>query len=208
MCLVSWPAQIPTSAEVRHQYIHAVDVVPTVYDLLGIEAPEVIKGFLQNPIEGRSFAAALTDPTVAGRSTQFYAMLGQRSIYHEGWLACTVHPPLSGWGHFDQDVWELYDLEHDRSQSTDVADQHPERLEQLKGLWHYEAGRCNGLPLDDRSALEQVLAERPRPAAPRDRYVFYPNGADVPESAGPALPGRSYTIAAGVEVTDADAARA
>ena len=119
-------------------------------------------------------------------------------------MACTVHPPLSGWGNFEHDVWELFDLEHDRSQSTNLADQEPERLEKLKGLWFYNAGRYNGLPLDDRSALEQVLAERPRAAAPRDRYVFYPNCADVPESAGPALPGRSYTIAAGVKVDSPD----
>jgi arylsulfatase len=86
-----------------------------------------------------------------------------------------------------------------------VADDHPERLEELKSLWFYYAGIYKGLPLDDRSALEQVLAERPRGAPERDQYVFYPNCSDVPESAGPALPGRSYTIAAGVQVDSADA---
>jgi arylsulfatase len=74
----------------------------------------------------------------------------------------------------------------------------------LKGLWFYNAGRYNGLPLDDRSAIEQVLAERPRPSAPRDQYVFYPNCADVPELAGPSLPGRSFTIAAGVAIDSSD----
>ncbi|MGQ4272418.1 hypothetical protein, partial [Nocardiopsis changdeensis] len=74
-----------------------------------------------------------------GRRTQFYTMLGQRSIYHEGWLACTVHPPLSGWGHYEQDVWELYDLTNDRAQSTDLAEREPERLETLKSLWYYYA---------------------------------------------------------------------
>ncbi len=114
MCLFAWPTQIKPSKEVRQQYIHAVDIVPTVYDLLGIEPPAVIKGYTQSPIEGESFAAALTDPTAPGKTTQFYAMLGQRSIYHEGWLACTVHPPIGGWGKFEHDEWELYDLEHDR----------------------------------------------------------------------------------------------
>ena len=71
-------------------------------------------------------------------------------------------------------------------------------------MWFYHAGRCNGLPLDDRTAIEQVLAERPRAAPPRDQYVFYPGASDVPESAGPQLPGRSYTIAAGVNVTSSD----
>jgi arylsulfatase len=205
MCLISWPAKIPPSAEPRHQYVHAVDLVPTLYDLLGITPPEVLKGYQQNEIEGESFAAALTEPEAPGRSTQFYAMLGQRSIYHEGWLAATVHPPLSGWGNFHRDQWELFHLETDRAQLHDLAEQEPERLEQLRGLWFYYAGRYNGLPLDDRSAIEQVLAERPRPAAPRSQYVFYPDCADVPESAGPAIPGRSYTIAAGVTVDGADA---
>ncbi len=206
MCLVSWPAKIPADTSPRPQYVHAVDVVPTIYDLLDIEPPETINGYLQSPIEGESFAAALTDSSAPGKATQFYTMLGQRSIYHEGWLACTVHPPLSSWGNFDHDEWELFHLEVDRSQTRNVAAEHPERLESLKSLWFYNAGIYNGLPLDDRSALEQVLAERPRGAPDRDRYIFYPNCADVPESAGPALPGRSYTIAAGVRI-DTDEAQ-
>jgi arylsulfatase len=131
-------------------------------------------------------------------------MLGQRSIYHEGWLASTVHPPLSSWGNFDHDEWELFHLETDRSQSTNVAADHPERLQTLQQLWFYYAGIYNGLPLDDRSALEQVLSERPHGAPDRDRYIFYPNTADVPESAGPAIPGRSFTIAAGVQIDSKD----
>ncbi len=180
MCLVAWPARIPAQTEPRQQYVHAVDVVPTVYELLGITPPEVIKGHPQSPIEGESFAASLTDASVAGKRTQFYAMLGQRSIYHEGWLACTVHPPLGGWGGFEKDEWELYDLEHDRAQSTNLAAREPVRLETLKSLWFYYAGINNGLPLDDRSAIEQVLAERPHGTPPRDRFVYYPDCASVP----------------------------
>ena len=205
MCLVSWPAGIKAQGVTRDQYVHAVDVVPTVYDLLGITPPAVIKGYEQSEIEGESFAASLTDPDAPAKPTQFYAMLGQRSIYHEGWLACTMHPPLSGWGNFEQDVWELYDLQADRSQSTDLAAQEPDRLEQLKALWFELAEQYNGLPLDDRSALEQVLAERPTPAKPRDRYVYYPDCADVPETGGVRINGRSYTIAAGVAIDSADA---
>ncbi|MCB0829122.1 MAG: arylsulfatase [Solirubrobacterales bacterium] len=205
MCLVAWPQKIKADGKFRDQYIHAVDVVPTIYELLGIDPPETINGYPQNPIEGESFAAALTDADAPGKSTQFYAMLGQRSIYHEGWLACTIHPPLSGWGKFEQDEWELYHLDQDRSQSNNLADAEPERLQQLKDLWFYYAGIYNGLPLDDRSAIEQVLADRPAPAPPRDRYEFFPGASDVPESAGPRITGRSYKIAAGVEVDSADA---
>ncbi len=204
MCLVAWPARITPDATPRQQYIHAVDVVPTVYELLGIEPPEVINGYVQSPIEGESFAAALTEPDAPAKSSQFYTMLGQRAIYHEGWLASTVHPPLSGWGNFDKDEWELFHLESDRSQSRNVAADEPERLEALKGLWFYYAGIYNGLPVDDRSALEQVLAERPHGAPDRGRYIFYPGSADVPESAGPAINGRSYSIQAGVQVDSED----
>ena len=135
MCFMSWPARIDAQQEPRQQYTHAVDVVPTIYELLEIELPETIKGYPQSAIEGESFAASLTDPKAPGKQSQFYAMLGQRSIYDRGWLACTLHPPLSGWGKFEQDVWELYHLESDRAQSVNLAEQEPERLEQLKSLW-------------------------------------------------------------------------
>jgi arylsulfatase len=132
-------------------------------------------------------------------------MLGQRSIYHQGWLACTVHPPISGWGHFESDTWELYHLESDRAQSRDVAVKEPQRLETFKSLWFYYAGIYNGLPLDDRTALEQVLSERPKAGPDRGRYEYFPNCADVPEFAGVSINGRSYTLAAGVRVDSADA---
>lgn len=205
MCVIAWPAKIEAQEGFRDQYIHAVDVVPTVYELLGIEPPEVINGYQQFPIEGESFAAALTDADAPEKSTQFYTMLGQRSLFHEGWLACTVHPPLSSWGKFEQDEWELYHLAEDRSQTKDLAAEEPERLETMKSLWFYYAGIYNGLPLDDRSAIEQVLAERPTAAPPRDQYIFYPDCADVPESAGPRINGRSFKIAAGVDVDSAGA---
>ena len=189
MLLVSWPAQIAPSDEVRHQYVHAVDIVPTVYDLLGIEPPEVINGYPQIPIEGESFASALRDPSVPGKRTQFYTMLGQRALYHEGWLLTTVHPPLSSWGNFEKDEWELFHLETDRSQSNNVAADHPDLVEELKGLWFYYAGRYNGLPLDDRSALEQVLSERPHGAPDRDQYVFYPTAPTCPSRPDRRSPG-------------------
>ncbi len=166
MLLVAWPAQIAASAEVRHQYVHAVDIVPTIYSLLSIDPPPVLKGYTQSPVEGETFAAALSDPAAPGRETQFYSMLGMRSIYHQGWLANTLHPPLSAWGNFDRDVWELYDLRVDRTQTRDVSSEHRERLEDLKGLWWYYAGQYKGLPLDDRSAGEILASPRPQPSEP------------------------------------------
>jgi arylsulfatase len=205
MCLVAWPKGIQARGEVRGQYVHAVDVVPTVYDLLEVDPPAVLKGFTQSPIEGESFLASLSDPSAAGRETQFYSMLGMRALYHQGWLASTLHPPISGWGSFDKDVWELYNLAEDRAQTTNLAAEHPERLEELKGLWSYYAGIYKGLPLDDRTALEIISSPRPQPTEPRDRYVYYPHTADVPESVAVNVRRRSYTIAAGATLDSAHA---
>jgi arylsulfatase A-like enzyme len=205
LCLVAWPRAINARKAVRHQYIHAVDIVPTIYDLLGVEPPETLKGHTQSPIEGESFKRTIDDPSALGRRTQFYAMLGQRAIYHEGWLANTVHPPMSGWANFARDNWELYNLAEDRSQVSNVADQHPEKLESLKALWHYYAGVYHGLPLDDRTPLEILLTPRPQPSKPRNRYVYYPNCAAVVGQVSVNILGRSYCIAAGVVIDTTNA---
>ena len=165
----------------------------------------MLKGYTQSPIEGQSFAASFDDPQTPGRETQFYSMLGMRGLYHQGWLANTLHPPLSGWSNFDKDVWELYDLRTDRTQTRDLAAEHPELLEQLKGLWFYYAGIYKGLPLDDRTPMEIHTSWRPEPSEPRERYVYYPGAAEVPESVAVNIRRRSFTIAAGVTIDTPDA---
>jgi arylsulfatase A-like enzyme len=203
--LVSWPKGIAARGDVRDQYVHAVDLVPTIYEMVGVEAPAVLKGYTQSPIEGESFARSFTDPAAAGRATQFFSMLGMRSLYHEGWLANTLHPPISGWGNFHLDEWELYHLAEDRSQLRNLAAEEPERLAELKEMWSYYAGIYKGLPLDDRTALEIISDVRPQPSAPRGRYVYYPGAADVPESVAVNVRRRSFTIAAAVSLDAPDA---
>jgi arylsulfatase len=132
-------------------------------------------------------------------------MLGMRALYHRGWLATAMHPPISGWSQFHRDVWELYDLRADRTQIHDLAAQEPDRLEELKGLWFYYAGRYKGLPLDDRTALEIISSPRPQPSEPRARYVYYPGTAEVPESVAVNVRRRSYTIAAAVRIDTPEA---
>jgi arylsulfatase A-like enzyme len=205
MCVVSWPEGISARGEVRDQYVHAVDVVPTLYELIGIEPPAVIGGYEQSPIEGESFAASLSDPAAPEKKTQFFSMLGQRAVYDRGWLANTLHPPISGWGNFEDDEWELYRLAEDRSQMRNVAAEHPERLEELKELWSRLAAELNGMPLDDRSAREILSTPKPQPGVPRDRYIYYPHTADVPESVAVNVRGRSYTIAAAVTLETPEA---
>ena len=191
---------------IRHQYLHAIDVVPTLYDLLDLESPDSIKGYPQSAIEGESFAATLFDPEAAARQTQFYAMLGMRSLYHEGWLATALHPTFSpGWGNYHKDVWELYHLAEDRAQTHNLAQQYPQKLQELIGLWFYNAGLYNGFPIDDRTAMEQFNRERPTTGKQRNRYVYYPQTAEIPERVAVAVKGRSYAIAAQMTIESAEA---
>ncbi|MCO5320994.1 MAG: arylsulfatase [Microthrixaceae bacterium] len=200
LCLMSWPAGTATRGEVRGQYLHAVDVVPTIYELLGIEPPEQINGFTQSPIEGQSMAAAITDPEAPGRNEQFYSMLGQRAMYMDGWLATAVHPTLSGWSGFEEDIWELYNLAEDRSQRINLAAEHPDILRRLVDRWWHDAGVFKALPVDDRGPAEVLGSPRPQPSADRSRYLYYPRVSAVPESVAANIRGRSFTIAAGLDV--------
>ncbi|MER5932452.1 sulfatase-like hydrolase/transferase [Streptomyces sp. NPDC002054] len=205
--IVAWPKGIKQKGEVRHQYVHAIDIVPTVYDLLGIQPPATVGGVTQNPIEGASFRKVIENAKAPDpRQTQFYTMLGTRGIWHDGWHAATAHPPApSDWSHFEQDKWELYNLREDRSENKDLAAQNPEKLEELKRLWSEEAAKFNGLPLDDRSPVEILETPRPQLSKPRDRYVYYPGCADVPEAVAVNIRGRSYTIAADVRLDTPEA---
>ncbi len=206
--IVSWPKGIEAGGELRHQFLHATDVVPTIYDCLGVELPEVVKGYPQIPLEGVSFRATFeSDDVPTPKETGFFSMLGSRAIWHKGWKAVSVHPTISGWGHFDRDRWELYDTERDPTESRDLADEHPTKVQELINLWFHEAGKYNGLPLLDKTAVE-VLADpsRPQIAPPRDQYVYYPDAAEVPESAAVNIRNRNYSISVGVEIESSDAA--
>jgi arylsulfatase len=140
-----------------------------------------------------SFDAA-SIPTA--RPTQFYSMLGSRAIWHEGWKAVTTHPTISGWGNFGKDTWELYHTDVDRSELHDLAAEEPERLQNLINLWYAEAGANDAFPLDDRSALEIMTTPRPLLSPARNRYVYYPGTAEVPESQAVNVRNRSYAIGA------------
>ena len=140
------------------------------------------------------------------KETGFFSMLGSRAIWHKGWKAVSVHPTIAGWGHFDRDRWELYNTEEDPTESHDLAAEHPAKVQELINLWFHAAGQYNGLPLLDKTAVE-VLADptRPQVAPPRDRYVYYPDAAEVPESAAVNIRNRSYSIAVEVDIESEDA---
>ncbi|MFL6033960.1 MAG: arylsulfatase [Gaiellaceae bacterium] len=205
--IVAWPKGIEARGELRHQFLHATDIVPTMYDLLGVELPEVVKGYPQKPLEGVSFQSTFAgDDVPTPKESAFFSMLGSRAVWHKGWKAESVHPTIAGWGRFDEDRWELYDTENDLTESHDLAAQNPVKLQEMINHWFHLAGMYNGLPLLDKTAVE-VLADptRPQVAPPRDRYVYYPDAAEVPEVAAVNIRNRSYSIAVEANVEDADA---
>jgi Sulfatase len=200
-CIISWPAGVKARGEVREQYHHAIDIVPTILDVLGVEAPETIKGRTQSHFDGVSMRASFDDASVpSNRSTQFYTMLGSRSIWHEGWKAVTTHPVLSGWGHFNDDEWELYHTDVDRSEVNNLAVQHPEKVRELVGVWFSEAGANGAFRIDDRSVFDIVATPRPQLSRPRDRYVYFPGDAAVAEWQAVNTRNRSFVIEALVDL--------
>jgi arylsulfatase A-like enzyme len=206
--VVSWPKGIKAKGELRHQFLHATDVVPTMYDLAGVELPDVVKGFEQIPLEGVSFRSTFESEDVpTPKDSGFFSMLGSRAVWHKGWKAVSVHPTIAGWGHFDDDRWELFDTTVDPTESHDLAAEHPEKVKELVDHWFHLADLYHGLPLLDLTPVE-VLADptRPQVSPPRDRYVYYPDAGEVPETAAVNVRNRSFTIAATVDVQTPEAA--
>ena len=213
--IVHWPANIEAQGEVRTQYAHIIDMVPTVLDLLGIDPPATIKGVPQSPIQGVSFAHTLADGTAPSKHhTQYFEMIGHRAIYHDGWRAVCPWPgpsfaeakqpfgaPISAdmLSELDASGWELYHVDEDFAETHNVAADNRDRLIALIGTWYAEAGKYNVLPVDG-SALNRLLVERPQLAAPRDRYVYFSDTQSVPYFAGPMVLNRPHSITADVEI--------
>jgi arylsulfatase len=165
----------------------------------------VYKGVKQYPLSGVSMKYSF-DARPDGKTKkkrQYYAMLGTRGIWENGWKAAALHAPISGKGNFDKDKWELYNVDKDRAESVNLAAKYPDKLKALIKVWFEEAKKNMVLPLDDRTAVEQANIERPSEEAPRERYVYFPGTAAVPESVAANVRGRSYKILADVEITDA-----
>ena len=200
--VVHWPKGIKAKGEMRHQYHHSTDIVPTILEAVSLEMPTVYRGVEQYPLNGVSMRYSFDNahaPTTKKR--QYFSMLGTRGIWQDGWKAAALHAPISGKGHFDQDVWELYHVDEDRAEARNLAGQYPEKLQELIDAWFEEAEANFVLPLDDRPAVEVINDVRPQGEPPRSRYVYYPYTAPVPESTAVNIRGRSYKILADAEVT-------
>jgi len=204
--VIHWPKGIEAKGEVRHQYHQAIDVVPTILECCGLEFPETLNGHEQVPLPGVSMRYSFdAGDAPTQRERQYYAMLGTRGIWEAGWKAVAVHGPTSGIGNFDQDQWQLFHTDEDRSEAHDLAAEHPNKLKQLIDIWFEEAEKFDVLPLDDRTPHEILAEPRPQPEPPRETYVYFPDTAEVPESVAVNTRSRSFKILAEVELTSPDA---
>jgi len=199
--VIHWPRGINAKGEVRDQYHHATDIVPTILEIIGLEMPKVYRGVKQYPLSGVSMRYSFDNAKArTKKKRQYYAMLGTRALWENGWKAAAMHAPLSGAGHFDKDNWELYRVDVDRSESKNVAAQYPDKLKALVDTWFKEADKNLVLPLDDRTPLQLLAIQHPLEEPPRHRYVYYPGTTPVPEIAAVNVRGRSYKIIADVEI--------
>ena len=215
--IVCWPRGITARGETRTQYTHIIDMVPTVLDALEVEPPNVLAGVTQSPIEGVSFRHTFSDADApTRRTTQYFEMLGHRSIYHDGWRAVCPWPGTSfaqsehKFGDvitadmltdLDATGWELYHVDEDFAETTNLANQERKRLTAMIGMWYTEAGRYNVLPIDSR-ATARIVDDRPQMAQSRDRYVLYPGTQSIPAAAAPRILNRPYSINAEVDAID------
>jgi len=202
--VISWPKGIKARGQVRSQYHHSTDIVPTILEICGLEMPKVFKGVEQYPLSGVSMKYTFDAPDApTTKKRQYYELMGTRGLWENGWKASAIHPPLpSDLGHFEKDEWELYHVDADRSESKDLAKQYPEKLQELIKAWFEEAETNKVLPMDDRSGVAVLTTPRPTEELPRERYIYYPGTSAVPESAAVNVRGRSYKILADVEITD------
>ncbi len=213
--VVHWPAGIRARGEVRAQYAHIIDLVPTVLDALGFEPPAAVRGVTQSPIQGVSFAHTFDDPAAPTRHrTQYFEMLGHRAIDHDGWRAVCPWPgpsfaeagkpfgaAISAEALTDLDAhhWELYHIAEDPAENHNVADQRRDKLIELIAMWYSEAGKYNVFPIDG-TITERFIVERPQVAEPRTTYIYRPGTQTVPLFVAPKIPNRPHAVVADAEI--------
>src|SRR5215471_11675356 len=204
--IVSWPARTKDRGGLRQQFMHVIDVVPTLYEVIGITPPTELNGIAQKPIEGVSFAYTFADAKAKDRHrTQYFEMGTNRGLYHDGWMASSIS--LVPWesSHtgvdIDKNKWELYNLDKDFSQADDLAASDPQKLRELEDLWWAEAAKYNVLPMDWRvqERFNSELAGRPSLGGNAKTITYYPGQIGLPPDASPRILNKSWSVTADVE---------
>jgi arylsulfatase len=215
--IVHWPKGIKAKDEVRTQYAHAIDMVPTVLEALGFNPPSMIRGVTQSPLEGISFANTFDEGTATSKHiTQYYEMLGHRSIYYDGWKAVCPWPgpsfteagkplgaPISAetLTMLDAKQWELYNITKDFAENHNVAAENRDKVIEMVATWYVEAGKYQVLPVDGRVQM-RAAEERPTIAPARTSYTYYPNTQKIPAFAVANILNRPHSITADVEIPE------
>ena len=205
---ISWPGHIKDLGGIRSQFHHIIDIVPTILEAAGIQAPATVNGIAQKPIEGVSIAYTFDKENAnapSKRDTQYFEMFANRGIYHDGWYACTT-PPVPPWllgtaklPEINDYKWELYNIVDDYSQYNDVADRNPDKLHELQALFLTEAAKYQVLPLDN-SILPRIVTPRPSATAGRTIFTYSGENAGIPDSSAPSILNKDYTITAEITV--------
>ena len=209
--VISWPARIQERGGIRAQFHHVIDVMPTILEAVGAQAPSMLNGVAQKPVEGVSMVYTFDDPKAPSpHRTQYFEMLGNRAIYSDGWVAATT-PPTPPWSSaggtvaIDDYKWELYNVNEDYSEAVNLASREPKKLRELQDLFWVEAAKYNVLPLDN-SRMERLdVSNRPSLTTGRDEFTYYPGLVRIPEGAAPDMKNKSYQIKAEVEIPTAGA---
>lgn len=207
--VVSWPAKYGDGGQVRSQFTHVIDVAATILDAAGIEEPRSVNGIAQKPIEGRSFLTVLDYADAEEiRTSQYFEMFVNRGIYKDGWWAGarSFDPWNPNRGDFDplKAKWELYNLDEDFSQANNLAEENPEKLDELVKLWWATASKEQVLPLDWRGSerFSSELMGKPNLAAGRSKFVYPVPIVGLPEASAPDLKNKSFSITAKVTIED------
>jgi arylsulfatase A-like enzyme len=206
---ISWPGHVTDVGGVRNQFHHIIDIVPTILEAIGIQAPEVCDGIQQKPIEGVDMSYSFDKTQAAAptaHKTQYFEMVSNRGIFNDGWYANTT-PPVSPWvlnapmPDVNDYAWELYNLDEDYSQANDYAAKMPDKLKEMQALFVAEAAKYGVLPLDN-SSFARAVAPRPSPTAGQTVFTYSGKMAGIPTGVAPSIIGKSYTITAEVEVPE------
>jgi len=205
--VVSWPAKIKNTGGIRDQFTHLIDVVPTILAAAGIPAPTSVDGVEQKPMDGVSIASTFADPKARPvRERQYFEIFTNRAIYDKGWIACAQH--TLPWrqdlapGKWENDKWELYNLDEDFSEAKDLAAQHPDKLAALKKIFDEEAEKNHIYPFDDRGA-GRIPEPRPSPGGGdpnRRKFTYFAGVSRLPETAAPNTKNCSHRISAVIEM--------
>ncbi len=208
--VVSWPARIAAHGQIRAQFSSVIDIVPTILEAAGLPAPHMVNGVEQQPVQGTSLGYSFADAAAPERhTTQYFEMIGNRGIYHDGWLANTkvrrfpwVQMKPEGPAETSYQ-WELYDLKHDFSQSHDLAAAQPAKLKEMQDIWLQEAKANQVLPLDDDFGVRRSFAHTAAYATGRTDFTYWGKDISIAQGTAPSLALRSFTVEAKIKVTDA-----